>query len=44
MSDTTAVDGAIAEATEPEDDEEVEACIGEPMDPTYLERLDEETS
>ena len=44
MSDTSAIDDTIAETTEPEDDEEVDGCIGAPMDPTYLERLSEETS
>jgi hypothetical protein len=44
MSDPSAIDTAIDEASEPEDEGEVEAYIGEPMDPTYLERLNEGTS
>jgi hypothetical protein len=44
MSDPSAIDTAIDETSEPEDEWDVEACIGEPMDATYLERLNEETS
>jgi hypothetical protein len=32
------------EATAPEDDEDVETYIGEPLDGKYLERLSEEAS
>ena len=32
----------VHEATEPEDDEDFDAYIGEPIDAGYLERLSEE--
>ena len=38
MSDLNETD----EATAPEDDEDVETYIGEPLDGNYLERLSEE--
>ena len=44
MSDTSTTDYPVAEATAPEDGGEAEDRIGEPFDPTYLERLNEETS
>jgi hypothetical protein len=44
MSDPSATETAVDEASEPEDEGDVESHIGAPMDPTYLERLNEGTS
>ena len=44
MPDTNAIEDPVFEATEPEDAGEPDDYIGEPFDPTYLERLNEETS
>ena len=43
MSDTSTVDYPVDEATELEDGGEAEDRIGEPLDPTYLERMNEGT-
>ena len=44
MSDVTDSNDKDEQATEPEDELDSEAYIGEPMDARYLERLSEEAN